>query len=69
VKPSGGSQGDGIVLVRHESKVPRYLVSAKPAVAQSCAAATCIFLFFGEILAPNRSVSRIGERARRTHDT
>jgi hypothetical protein len=35
VKPSGGSEGMGIVLVRHERNVPRYVVPTKPAVAQS----------------------------------
>jgi len=35
VKPSGGSEGNGIVLLRHERNVPRYVVPTKPAVAQS----------------------------------
>lgn len=35
IKPGGGSEGNGIVLVRHERNIPRYIVPTKPAVAQS----------------------------------
>lgn len=35
IKPGGGSEGNGIVLVRHERNIPRYVVPTKPAVAQS----------------------------------
>ena len=35
VKPSGGSEGAGIFLLQHETKVPRYHVKTVPLVAQT----------------------------------
>ena len=34
IKPSGGSQGAGIFLLRHERQVPSYAVATSPRVAQ-----------------------------------